>query len=482
MSNWMYIFPYERINRNSKIILYGAGKVGQCYWQQIEKTKYCKILCMVDRDCGRYFFSGKISIYKNIPEVDYDYLVIAVENPLIAEKIKIELINKNIVPQKKIIVSSGRRFMPIYIDKSLPNGDFEIQEEVYAYNKAEMAFAIFLPGGLGDCIIAKRLVEDFVKHVKGTCLVDFYTEATHMEYVKTLFEGEKYFNAIFCGRNGGEFNYKRECKNYIFSINIGYILSIDQFDLEKMQRNEPVIAGLLNDLRQNVISYGLQSKFPNDNNIHFSRCKFLNKNCYTAYEYDTFDLSNKQINIPFNNKYENQYYAIGLKRYITLNYGWGTNKFGKIKIPNKIWPLTYYQSFVALFKQKFPEIELVQLGMCDSEKIEGIDHYIFGHSIELSKYILKGALLHIDGEGGLVHLATQLGTKCVVMFGPTPVHYFGYENNINIVSEKCNNCYYLDPDFSKCIRNMEEPECMYSILPECVMKKVKEYFINEMME
>ena len=66
-----------------------------------------------------------------------------------------------------------------------------------------------------------------------------------------------------------------------------------------------------------------------------------------------------------------------------------------------------------------------------------------GESLELVKYVLKGSLLHIDCDSGLVHLATQLGTKCVVLFGQTSVWYFGYEQNINIVSKVCNSCYFF---------------------------------------
>ena len=82
--------------------------------------------------------------------------------------------------------------------------------------------------------------------------------------------------------------------------------------------------------------------------------------------------------------------------------------------------------------------------------------------------ILRQSVLHIDIDGGLVHLATHMGTKCIVLFGPTPVSYYGYEENINLKAGNCHECYCLYPETNRCARDMEQPECMYSITPEAV--------------
>ena len=98
-----------------------------------------------------------------------------------------------------------------------------------------------------------------------------------------------------------------------------------------------------------------------------------------------------------------------------------------------------------------------------------------GSDFRLAFYLLKNSIVHIDIEGGLVHIATQLGTKCVVLFGPTIKEYYGYEQNINIQAGGCHNCWGLYSDVNRCARSMEEPECMYSITPELVMGYVDEY-------
>ena len=92
---------------------------------------------------------------------------------------------------------------------------------------------------------------------------------------------------------------------------------------------------------------------------------------------------------------------------------------------------------------------------------------------ELQNYILRGAAFHLDIEGGLVHLASQLDTKCVVLFGPTPIAYYGYQTNINIQAGECHGCYWLENDYQQCYRRMAKPECMHAITPELVMERVR---------
>ena len=107
--------------------------------------------------------------------------------------------------------------------------------------------------------------------------------------------------------------------------------------------------------------------------------------------------------------------------------------------------------------------------------MDGVNKVCFGERLELVAWILKGSVLHVDIEGGLVHVASQLKTKCAVLFGPTPIQYFGYENNINITRGNCQNCYGMYLDINACARDMKEPECMYKILPEDVMDEIAEY-------
>ena len=99
----------------------------------------------------------------------------------------------------------------------------------------------------------------------------------------------------------------------------------------------------------------------------------------------------------------------------------------------------------------------------------------FGVSWPCVAEILRHSLLHIDIEGGLVHLASQIGTKCIVLFGPTQIEAYGYANNINLRAGNCHNCYGLYQDINTCARGLSDPECMMSITPEMVLTAARKY-------
>lgn len=43
------VFPFRKILKDSKIILYGAGYLGKIYHNQLEVSKYCDVVAWVDK-------------------------------------------------------------------------------------------------------------------------------------------------------------------------------------------------------------------------------------------------------------------------------------------------------------------------------------------------------------------------------------------------------------------------------------------------
>ena len=179
------------------------------------------------------------------------------------------------------------------------------------------------------------------------------------------------------------------------------------------------------------------------------------------------------MHIPTGKDSMQEYKDLKLRKYITINFGNG-NTHNTMRVA-KSWPKKNFEKIVEMIKNKYSDIEIVQIGADGAECLSGADRTFLGKSFSLVSNILKNALLHIDIEGGMVHFATNLGTKCIVLFGPTQVEYYGYEQNINIKAGDCHNCYGLYSDVNMCARGMEKPECMYSITPEIVFKAVNDY-------
>ena len=84
-----YVFPYNSVEKGSRIAIYGFGLVGRDFFEQIISFGYCEIVLCVDKsfesydEINRPF--GKIN---ELNEVEYDYLVIAVENAIVAKEIR----------------------------------------------------------------------------------------------------------------------------------------------------------------------------------------------------------------------------------------------------------------------------------------------------------------------------------------------------------------------------------------------------------
>lgn len=105
-------YQMERIETlfGKKVILYGAGLVGQDYYLQLRKYIQCNLLAWVDRNYQQIQFDyAHIEGIDSIKNLDYDVLLIAVEKEKLAEEIRGELCEEGI-PDSKIIW-----FPPAYI-------------------------------------------------------------------------------------------------------------------------------------------------------------------------------------------------------------------------------------------------------------------------------------------------------------------------------------------------------------------------------
>ncbi|PJJ31138.1 glycosyltransferase family 2 protein [Lacrimispora celerecrescens] len=98
-----YIFPFDKVSKGSKIILYGAGVVGSTYFHQIKKINYCEVILWVDKNSLSYRNKGyEIKDVDDILNVEYDYIVLCNSVKNIFDQIKIELIKMG-VSEAKIV-------------------------------------------------------------------------------------------------------------------------------------------------------------------------------------------------------------------------------------------------------------------------------------------------------------------------------------------------------------------------------------------
>ena len=102
-----HIFPYDRIDKGSTVVLYCAGKVGQDYLLQIQYDDYCNVMCIVDQryESIQSFCGVEVVSPDWLMQTDgggYDYVVIATSYHTDAV---LRSLLSMLIPEKKIISS-----------------------------------------------------------------------------------------------------------------------------------------------------------------------------------------------------------------------------------------------------------------------------------------------------------------------------------------------------------------------------------------
>ena len=159
-------------------------------------------------------------------------------------------------------------------------------------------------------------------------------------------------------------------------------------------------------------------------------------------------------------------------RYVTVHNGFDSGFIISGDRATKCYP--HFGAVVAHLKAALPHITFVQIGSVTSEPVPECDVNLLNRTTfaEVAG-LLARALVHLDNESGLVHLASCLGTRSAVVFGPTPSDYFGYPDNINIDPPVCGNCWWLTRTWmDTCVKGDPAPRCLVEQDPQVVAKRV----------
>ncbi len=109
---YKYYYPfYGRLN-GKRIILYGAGNVGKWYYTELKKDSKAILMAWIDKNAeylkeNEFLPVKGIEYLDSLQEQDYDYIIIAVFDEPIYEKIRTELTMRGI-PENKIIWNPTR--------------------------------------------------------------------------------------------------------------------------------------------------------------------------------------------------------------------------------------------------------------------------------------------------------------------------------------------------------------------------------------
>lgn len=465
-NTYKYLFPFEKIPKNSNVLIYGAGLLGQEYLKQIEITKYCNIIGFADknfRDCK----SPILPVYSpnDIGKLNFDYVVIALRGGFSVPAVK-KVLHEQCVSDDKIVCVL-ERIAPHNYELTKSNNVAGLSME--NLHDRKITFAIYMSGGIGDMIAYKRFVEELHRLVP-TSIMDIFT-VRHVGFAKWLYTDDSYVTSIVSDLDG---HYTDKKWNYSLSLTINGcgLLEVDVFNEAQFSTDYTDFSDKIKELKKQLDYEALSVSMPAA--LMFYRRICRGENFYTGFNYGgIFSIKDNHVHIPMLKKYEQEYINLNLTNYITFNIENGTDN--NRESVAKTWPLDYFIDVIQLIKKSYPNIAVVQLGTPNGTLIENADMHIMGREFGLVAQVLKNAIFHFDTEGGLVHLASQLNTKCLVLFGQTPMKYFAYDQNINITVGDCHGCSGLYGDAGVCAKGQKKPECMYKITPKIAMSYIDKY-------
>ena len=350
-------------------------------------------------------------------------------------------------------------------------------DKKFAFESGKVSIAFRFVQGLGDAVVAVKIFDALVE-LAPDCLIDiFCMKEHHRPFAKAFFGDRKNLNRI------SDFNVLHEKYSHNYDLSLWVLgthaVILDAANVEGLQRAPKLLqaAELVEQYNQeNVYEFKPWSYSLPLRNVNMARILQKNFHWFLSCA-GALPVREAGSWLKPSPKFLRGFKNLKLGRYVTIYSNiWRNSERTKIKT----WPMRCLVEYVGLIKKFFPQVAVVQLGASDDAEIANVDKNFLGYDLELTKHILANSLLHVGCEGGLIHLATALGTKCLVLFGASDWRYFGYPQNINIVSEVCAPCLYVTKTFG-CFFNAKELPCMADITAQDAFRETSEYLgkINE---
>ena len=314
--------------------------------------------------------------------------------------------------------------------------------------------SVKVTGGIGDYVLAARFLRDLAAQIEPFTF-DIY--CNNIEAAHWIFTTVPGFQGAF-----SEFLFEHFLPQYDVGLWLSQFIVVYQEAMRrKTLREFPKLATLV----QNVLRYRPRiemfiARHPNLDN--FLARKFVYSN-WTRDQcvHGMAKIRKGPDTLPLETD-ESVLAELGLARqpYLTIHNGFDPDMVVMGPSATKCYP--HFEEVVRQIKAALPDITIIQIGTSTSTLIPGVDHDLIGRTtLRQAAALLKEAVWHIDGESGLVHMARSLDTCATVVFGPTPVDYFGYAGNINIPPATCGGCWWITETWmALCPRGLAKPACM----------------------
>ena len=165
-----YIFPFQMVKKDSKIILYGAGTVGRRFYSQLEVTGYAEVVLWADKNFKEM---QRQSLPVKAPEEilhvkQYDYVVIAIDNEQVAAGVKETLVADYGVSTETIVFSDKYRIVEEEAKKT-------VFEELYDDSIKQIMPKELLSAKRLDLAVRYLVAKDIKNDIKNEANLSLYS-------------------------------------------------------------------------------------------------------------------------------------------------------------------------------------------------------------------------------------------------------------------------------------------------------------------
>ncbi len=349
--------------------------------------------------------------------------------------------------------------------RKLQTAEVILRKKEIVDNPDAVMMAVRVTGGLGDCVVLARVLRD----LSAVCdnVLDFYLFLPSVDYAKWAFADVPNIKGVFPDVFMERCKLDCDCGLYLNSF---AFFDEEHFQMDKIRRIAPklfeVIATTIRNRKQwNVFI----DNHPVLDGAFARQLTAQGKNRYNfIHSLMGLPLSSVRQKLPAKRNR-----AAEVKKkfplYVTVNTGFDSMFVIGTNTATKCWPREHWARLVEILKKEHPELGVVQVGGKNSVIIPGCDfNFAAKTSLDEVAGVLQGSRLHIDIEGGLVHAASAIGTKSLVLFGPTSMKYFAYAENINLKDDFCNDCWWATERWMESCPAHHEVPCMRRLDPERV--------------
>jgi hypothetical protein len=314
--------------------------------------------------------------------------------------------------------------------------------------------AIRVSGGLGDCLVIARFLRDLSAYTGGI-VFDIY--ASDPERARWAFGAVDGLRAC---HDDLLFDYTHATYDLALRISQFVVVHKGLTQWSRLRAHPRLLHAVTNIIRYRPKIEAFIERHPFLDGFlaqkaiyaNQTRATFLHHMAGLTYGGDRLDVATVGL--------EQQKHDLEPGRYITVHNGFDPDFVIMNQRATKCYP--HFGTVVGLLKKRWPDLKFVQIGVSTSEPLAEVDLNLINRtSMREAAGLIAGALLHIDNEGGLVHLARCLGVASCVVFGPTPSAYFGYSGNVNVDPTFCGGCWWINETWmNQCPRGFATPRCM----------------------